>query len=1120
MKTKTIQMLLMLAVCCIIVPATMAQDDGVSLALQQQIVPEDSEQYQLLQEEIQINLQNVTVAEALEAISEKADLKLMYSEELLPAGKYVTLIVDNLTLNDVLWAVLDGTGLQFAISANRQLVLVIGEDAEGEKLPELFQETVRGTVVDAQTGEALPGVTILVEGTTDIGTVTDLDGNYELNIPSTDVSLAFSYIGYQRFVVDVDGRDVIDIQLREDIAILDDIVVIGYGTQRREDITTAVSTISSDMISTRSARNLSSSLQGMAPGVSVTDIGGEPGAASLNIRIRGVTTLGNTNPLFIVDGVEQSINDINPNDIESITILEDATSTAIYGSRAANGVVVIETKRGSTGQIQVNYEGRVDFQNLATVPEHLETEAHMRLQNLGFENQGSSPRFTEEDIQNTISGDNPLEYPLPNTWFDTVIQDNAPMTRNSLSISGGGDILRTYASVNHFDQQGIYPNRDAQNYQINVNNDIYLLDNLTLSADLRFSQNTRTSTNQFFYHFMIHGSQFAVPQFPDGTYGLSPQRHNPLMYADPDIGGLMEQRARNYSGNFSANLDIIEGLNFTSRLAINNQETNRSRNWPTYEIRDYFNPESILHRRQINSLDELRQESTQLTWYNTLNYIFNIDTHNFDVLAGFSQETYDFKSVFAGGRDVYNNDLRNLGLTESDGRNISSSRQDWGLQSYFSRINYNFDSKYYLQFNMRYDGSSRFAEGDRYTFFPSASIGWRVSNESFWQSYEDVVDNLMLRASWGETGNQNVGLYTYFDNLSLFQNNYTFNENPVLGIAQTQVTSEGLTWETTTQLNFGADISFWEGQLEASFDWYHKDTEGILLTLPISGVTGLSPAATNAGSVENRGWGLQLTHRNYIDDLFYSVSINLSDVKNKITDLAGTGPYFSGERNWMVRMVGHPIDALWGYETDGFLTQEDLDQGYPTFSADAQPGDIKYVDRNNDGVINADDRTVIGSTLPRYEFGANFDFGWKNFDLNFQLQGVGRRDVAIMGALSEGGTWEGFTIAKAGDYWTPDNPNARFPRPQKQTLKNQEPSDWWVEDGSYVRLKNFQLGYSLSPRLINQLGFQRMRLFVGGTNLITFSNLKEWGMDAEMPVGRGTYYPPVKTYTIGININI
>src|SRR5699024_8903158 len=408
--------------------------------------------------------------------------------------------------------------------------------------------------------------------------------------------------------------------------------------------------------------------------------------------------------------------------------------------------------------------------------------------------------------------------------------------------------------------------------------------------------------------------------------------------------------------------------------------------------------------RQINSLSERREESVQLTWYNTLNYVFYINNHNFDLLGGYSQETYDFKRVDASGRDLYNNDIRDLGQTESESLEINSLHEDWGLRSFFSRINYNYDRRYLLQFNMRYDGSSRFPDGDRYTFFPSASVGWRISEEHFWEPVKSVVNELKVRASWGETGNQNVGLYTYYENLSLTQNAYVFNNNPQLGVAQHEVASKNLSWETTTQTNIGVDISFLDDKYSATFDWYKKNTDGILLTLPIPGVVGLNPAATNAGSVQNIGWEVEVTHRNAVNDFFYSINLNVSDVRNKITDLAGTGPYYTEERDWQIRKEGSPIDAIWGYETDGFLTQEDLDNDYPVYASDAQPGDIKYVDRDGDGVINADDKKVLGSTIPRWTYGTNIDLGWNNFDLNIQLQGVGKRDVALVGAITEAGS--------------------------------------------------------------------------------------------------------------------
>ena len=1066
--------------------------------------------------------QGMDLKQALNMLETHFNIVFLYRSEAVENKQVKQNLIAGGNVEQALNVLLVDTGLHFKY-LNPKTYGIYADQPEPALLPadDLMNETVTGRVVDAQTGEALPGVNIVVEGTM-TGTTTDMNGEFEFTVPNLEVTLIFSYIGYHRLELSLDNRSELIIELISDIQMLDDLVVVGYGTQRREDITTSITTISGDMITRRSSRNLNSSLQGMAPSVTVVDLGGEPGSANTNIRVRGVTTLGNNNPLFIIDGVAQNFSDINPNDIESITILEDATSTAIYGSRAANGVVVIQTKRGREGDIRVSFNSAVDFQNLTIVPEHLDTETHMRLQNLGFENRNSAPRFSEEDIQNTIRGDDPIRYPLPNTWFDSVINENAPMARNTISISGGGERIRTYASLSSFHQDGIYPNREAQNYQININNDILLSSSIQVVADLRYKRNQRITTNSIgggLYHNMIHGSQFTVPIFPDGTYGVSPQGHNPLAWSDPAIAGGNEQSGNNFFTNIQASWEILNGLKLSSRFAYDLNDQTNVRNWPTFQIRDYFNRDVVRRTRQVNELDELRTESIQLTWYSTLEYIFNIEQNNVELLAGFSRETFDSENIFAYGRNLYNNDLRNLALSDPENRNISSTRVDWGLQSFFSRINYNYARKYYLQANMRYDGSSRFPEGNRYTFFPSASIGWRISQEDFWESIRSTVNEVMIRASWGETGNQNVGLYTYFDNLNFIQNSYVFNDISQLGIAQNQVTSSNLSWEITTQTNLGLDMSFFNGRLESSFDWYKKVTDGILLTLPVAGVVGLNPAATNAGTVENVGWGIQLRHRNQINDLFYSLTLNLSDVKNKITSLAGVGPFFSGERNWLVRKEGYPIDSIWGYQTDGFLNEQDFINGYPTFSADAQPGDIKYVDLNGDGIINADDRVVIGSTIPRFEFGINVDLEWRTFDLNMQFQGVGKRDMALIGAFPEGGTWEGFTIKKAGDYWTPDNPNARFPRPQKQTLKNQQPSDWWVEDGSYIRLKNLQIGYNLPVAVVNRIGLRSLRIYTGGTNLLTVSKLNSWGLDAEAPLGRGDYYPPVKTYTIGININ-
>ncbi|SHE57906.1 TonB-linked outer membrane protein, SusC/RagA family [Fodinibius roseus] len=1090
-------------------------------------ITQEVDESTVLNKIISISVHEVPLLETIKKIAVKANLEMVYNSKLLAEKDHsITTSLEQITVAEALWAVLAETSLRFAVSADKQLVLLEQKDANNshQQIPAATQETVTGTVTDGQSRETLPGVNILVKGTT-TGASTDTEGSFELSVPSLQDTLVVSFVGYQTQEVPISGRTEIDVVLQPQAIAGEELVVVGYGTQDRREVTGSISSISGEDVAARtSSVNVTTALQGLTSGVTVSDLGGAPGRSQAQIRIRGVTSLDDNNPLFIVDGVEQSYEDINQNDIESITVLKDASSTAIYGSRAANGVVLITTKRGQGESIQVDLNSSIDFQNLTFKPEHMATEEYLRQQNIAYQNAGDPPIYSEEDIQKYVSQSDPLNYPLPNDWYNIVPRDNAPMIKNSISISGGGEHLSTYASASHFDQQGLMPNTNAQRYQLRLNNDIYVTDYLSFTADLRIGRNDLFGTPRSTpgasgpMRLFDHATQFAVPRYPDGTYGLSPQNQNVLAEFDPDISGGIAERDYYTIGNISGTWDITNGLAFTSRVAVEAERFIREENYPTYQIRDYFNPDQVLRERQINSLTERRDETLKTTLYNTLDYSFGIDVHQFDFLAGYSQETFDYKRVDASGRNLYNNDLRDLSLTESETRDIGSTINDWGLRSFFSRLNYNYDQKYIFEVNLRYDGSSRFPEGSRYSFFPSGSLAWVLSEESFWEPWETTVDEFKIRASWGETGNQNVGLYTYFDDLNILSNTYVFNNNPVTGVAKNSVASTDLRWETTKQLNFGLDVSFLEGKYSVVIDWYRKNTEGILLELPISGAVGLNPAATNAGEVQNTGWEFQIEHRNQLSEVFYSVSFNLSDVRNKVLDLAGTGPYYSAEKNTLVRQVGTPIDALWGYKTDGLLTQEDIDQGYPTFSADGTAGDIKYVDTNNDGQITANDREVIGNTIPRFNFGVNLNLTWKNFDFNSQIQGVGKRDMMIFGAYAEAGSWAGFTPAAATDYWTPENTDARFPRPQKFALKNTEPSEWWIIDGSYIRVKNLQIGYNLPENITDKIGIRNVRAFIGGTNFFTITEMEDWGKDAETPTGRADRYPPAKTYTVGVNV--
>ncbi|MFD2888034.1 TonB-dependent receptor [Chitinophaga cymbidii] len=1060
-----------------------------------------------------LHLEDIKLGKALSLIGKKSDVRFLYSNDLVPVDKLVEVHASDKPLTDVLHELLSGMGLHYRILENKVVVV-----APASRMIRVLK--VSGTVTDT-TGMPLIGVSIQVKGTGK-GTVSDNNGRYTIEAPE-DAVLVFSYVGYEPLEMPVAGKQQLNVRLRENPGGLNEVVVVGYGTQKKISLTTAVSSVSGDEVAARHAPNLQASLQGLAPGLSVWDQGGEPGNNSTYFRIRGVTTLGSNTPLFIIDGVEQAYYDINPDDIASVSVLKDAASTAIYGSRAANGVVLITTRRAQKGDIRIRYNGWLDLQNLVAVPEHMDTESYLRLQNLAYENRGSNPLYTEEAIQQYVSGEDRLRYPLPNSWYDAVIRENAPWQNHSLQLSGGSEKLTSLLSARYMDQQGIYPNRNMQRYQMRLNNTLKISESISLNADIKLRRQNRYTTNTVgsgIYHYMIHGSQLTVPRYPDGTYGVSNQGRNPLAYTDPDIAGYTKSTNDNAVINLQGTWKILKGLTFNTQYAIETEKYDALSQWPAYEIHSYWDPEIILSRNEINRLENNRSQSLQQTWNNTLTYDLNINKqHDISVLGGYSEIAYSYDDLMANGRDFYNNDLLNLSQSDPLNRGVSSAYSDWGLRSLFGRVRYGFRNKYLFEFNMRYDGSSRFPEGSRYTFFPSVSGAWLLSEENFWQPLKHVADLFKIRASYGENGNQNIGLYSYFNNLSV-GNYYSFNGVPAVGVAQTVFASQNLTWETTTQTNIGLDASFLNGKFGLTFDWYKKLTDGILLGLPIPGAVGLDPVATNAGKVQNTGWELQLTHRNKINDFHYGVTFNLSDVKNKVIDLAGTGPYYSLEKNRYVIMEGEEINALWGRPTAGYLTQEDIDKGYPTFSSDAKPGDIKYLDIDGDNKITATDNKVLGSSMPHWTYGMNIELGWKNFDCTMLWQGVGKQDMMVWGAFIENGSWEGFTLDIGKDYWTPENTDARFPRPQKSANKNTEPSDFWVLDASYLRLKNFQLGYTIPKTLLKKAKINSLRFYIGGTNLLTFSKLKEWGMDAETPAGRaGDFYQQVKTYSAGVNLD-
>jgi TonB-linked SusC/RagA family outer membrane protein len=994
-------------------------------------------------------------------------------------------------------------------------------------------DPITGTV-KSQTGETLPGINVVIKNTTK-GTSTDANGKFTLDAP-TNAVLVFSGIGFATQEVPVNGRSRLDITLAVDNKQLDEVVVVGYGTQKRNSLTNSVAQIGAEEIARRPVSNIQQSLQGQLPGVTVLDQGGSPGRSNTAIRVRGITTfningingtsgydLGKNDALVIVDGIEQRLSDINPDDIETISILKDAASTAIYGSRATNGVVLVTTKRAKGSKVQVEYNGYYAVQNSINKPQMMGLEDYMRLQVVAYTNAGSAlpARFTEQSIQAYITATDREKYPLPNTWFQTVLRA-APQQNHTIAVSGGTESLRTRLSLRYQDQDGIVPHYASKIGEIRLNTDYTISPKLRVSGDINYRYNYSLAAtalepnplNNFF-----HGSLWAVPKYADGTYGLSTQGNNPLMYAE--IGGDSKRFTDYLAGYVKADWEIVDGLTFSTQLAgrgFFTQEKNFANSYVNVDKNT-----NITKTVANNTLNENRNTLREYTLISLLTYERSLGSHNLKGLLGYSQIGNTQTNLNAYRERFFNNDIQSISQGANDGTKSNSGFDAvYGLRSYFGRLNYDYNGKYLAEVNGRYDGSSKFTGQKQYSFFPSFSAGWRLSKENFWQGLQKTVNDLKVRGSWGITGNQSVNLYSYY--AALTASGYDFNGAAVQGYRQTTLANTNLGWESTTQLDLGLDASFLRNRMNLTVDYYRKLTSDILLNLDIPATVGLIAPPQNAGSVENKGWEFSLNYRGAknTSGFQYNLGANFSINTNTVVDLKGTGPYIFGsdiDPRYIIA-VGLPINTLWGYKTDGlFQTQQQITEYKATYAANTLPGDVKYVDLNGDGKIDANDMTNIGNSFPKYTFGLNSNVSFRNFELNLLFQGAAKVDTRLAGALAEMGNQEGFThTIYTNNYWTPDHPDARFPRPRKFDLRNVATSDRLVIDGSYLRLKNVQLAYSLPTPLASKIRANRVRVYASATNVFTISKLNEWNLDPEAGSGRAVYYPQTALYTLGLNL--
>jgi TonB-linked SusC/RagA family outer membrane protein len=1006
------------------------------------------------------------------------------------------------------------------------------------------QGTIAGRITDAA-GAPVAGAQVVVEGT-NLGARSDPDGSYRITgVTAGAVVVRVRLLGYgaqmQPVVVPAGGTVTADFQLQAIAVALEGIVVVGYGTQRKVNLTGAVGAVSGEDLAKLPLPTVSQALQGLSPGLQVVDMGGQPGLNPADILVRGQGTLGRgtsagqvqsraaSRPLVLIDGIEGTMDAVDLEDIESISVLKDASSAAIYGSRAANGVILITTKRASAMDgVQITYDSYAGMQDITTFPERVSIADHMRLTNVAYVNAGRAPKYSDEYIQRTLAGDDPLNY--PNTDWVGLFFNPAPIEDHTVRVTGGNQAARYALSANYEREGGLMPTTGATRHAVRLNADFNPSDRISAGFDVsgnrRWTVNPSLNFEPTFY--LIHDTPpTVVARYPDGTWGWSDTNRNPLAYAEESGDRQRATWQGTVTGRFG--YEIVPGWAKVQTTASVRYDHYTNAEFRTQKVfRDYTNPDVIRRQWGPNRLWRDINDGQQLTLRALLDYghTFSV-AHDVSGVLGYEQihQTNDW---FGADRQLfYNNDLRQIDLGNAQFDNNWGGNNEWALRSGFGRFNYSYMGRYLFEANARYDGSSRFAKGHRFGFFPSFSAGWRLSEEPFLKV--GWINELKLRGSWGQLGNQDVGLYQYYSTVELDQP-YGFGGTLQTGAARTRLSNENISWETTTATDFGFDASLLSNRLTLTADYYVRRTKDILLDLPIPDIIGRGAPTRNAGVVENRGWEVALGWQDRTGPFRYRIDLNLSDNRNKVLDLVGTGPYAGPD---YVIMEGAPIRAWYGFEAEGlFQTQGEVDN-HAVQPVRPHAGDIKWRDQNTidtngdgipdapDGFINEADKVVIGDPYPHYLFGLNFTASWGNFDAGFFLQGVGKRDQMIELGLAEGPTWENYITKWHLDYWTPDNPDARVPAPYLyQNYNTNYPSSWWVTDASYVKLRNIQVGYTLPPHVSGRFGIDRMRVYVSGKNLWQRSGM-EIGLDPEVnpATPRGDYYPQTQVFSFGTNIN-
>jgi TonB-linked SusC/RagA family outer membrane protein len=1067
---------------------------------------------------VQLSGKSVSLEKAFAIMSRETGYEFMYEGKILEGARPVSVHIRNEPLEAALKICLKDQPYAYFI---KYKTVVIREadtpEAVADQAPS--GRHIRGTVTDSA-GKGLPGISVAVKGSKQ-GTSTDGNGDFELPDVPDKATLVFSGVNYKtRELTLTGGEQVIRMQMVQEIRQIDAVILVGYATQKKVDLTGSVSTLSGNDLALKPLGQTAAGLEGELPGVTVTQGSGQPGADGGTIRVRGIGTMdlqgtGKNDPLILVDGAEANLNNIDPNLIASVTVLKDAASSSIYGSRAANGVILVTTRRARGSGLSLGYNAYFGWQRPTNLPKIVDGLNHMLLTNEAYENAGNSPLYSDALIQQYRTQGGGSSDSLPNTdWQKATLTGSGFEESHFLTVSGGTDKIHILASAGYLDQNGIIPNSNFKRLTLRENTDIVFSRKFSMQFDLQFLSPVTTEPSASvgsIFHWMngVPPTQLAVNS--NGTWGTGWNGANPV--AASKAGGVGRSSSPSGTLNASFNYQPVSWL--TANFAITPRYTETYSNSFRNAIQTYLPNGTASYL--FPSLSSLSVSNTREFFNNmrgTLTFNKAFGAHHLKILGGTEEDSYN-EDDFSGYRDTYVLPEYPV-LSDGGTTNMSNTGtgQAWTLLSFFGRINYDYKEKYLLEVNARDDGSSRFAEGHKWGFFPSVSAGWRISQEDFMLPLRNEIDELKLRASWGELGNQNIGTYPSVSAIQV--GSYSLGGQTVSVAALNSLANANITWETTEMSDIGLDVDLFN-HLSVTADYYVKNTRNILLALNIPLTIGLSAPYQNAGKVSNKGWEVDLNYHGKVNDFTYNIGFNLSDVINKVVDMHGIL-----QTGVTVDRPGYSINSIFGYQAQGYFKDAQDVQSHATQFGTVAPGDLKYKDQNNDNVINVNDQVVLGSTIPRFTYGLNAAFSWKRIDLNMQIQGVGKEDGLIYGT----GIWP-FYVSDIGgtvqqrfeNSWTPQNPNAAFPRLVWGGSNTQQISSFWMKSAAYARLKNIQIGYTLpSGRLQTSAHLQSLRLFVNGSNL--FTRDKFWpGYDVETPVGQASDYPIVKVYSFGVNVN-